>query len=59
MIYYEGYDLYYCSLIFFLFLLMDPDVDVARAWHMSLATDRRVHHRRHICSPSGKQDVIS
>jgi len=28
--------------LFVLFVLMDPDVDMTRAWHVSPATDRRV-----------------
>ena len=34
--------------LFVLFVLMDPDVEVARAWHVSPTTDRHVRRRRHL-----------
>ena len=45
--------------LFVLFILMDPDIGMARAWHVSPATDRHVRHWHHICLTSGKQDVTS
>jgi len=51
--------IYITVLLFVLFVLMDPDVEVVRAWHVSPATDSCVRHWHHICVTFVKQDVTS